>query len=481
MNIPKIYILKWSNSDLIIEGPKNIQLEKLLSFTKKELVFNYRTYSRDVKRENVKIFNILEEKNNICTYQTYQGLIDEVKALLENKQKNIVQIIDERIPFPQPKLENMHGFRFNQREKTEELLKKNRSGLFEAPTRYGKSVIITNIINAFPGVKTVVIAPGVDLLPQLVDTIKKYCPERDVVGIYTGSKVKYMSDDITVCSMDSLHKLDKDSVKLLLIDEPHAAVSESRSTQLCEFNNARIYGFGATLSGRWSGNDKEIIGLIGPVLCKTTFTEAVELGALCPIDVKMIKVPFTPGFYKNRNTAYKHIVFENKKFLELVGKICKTIIPEDWQTLCFINNEKEAIELQKNIDASVIAMDKRFKNKKERSEFFSLLKSGDVKRCICSSIYSTGVTIDNIRCIINCDSGAGSILSIQKPGRLAEIKPNKKAGYMIDFIFEPTKDCNGYADKLINSDCWGRFKTYKEKGYNIEIYDLDSINNIKLI
>ena len=63
-------------------------------------------------------------------------------------KSNQVLIQDKRIPFPSPKLENMFGFRFNQKEKTIELLKANRSGILNAPTRYGKSVIMTNIINA---------------------------------------------------------------------------------------------------------------------------------------------------------------------------------------------------------------------------------------------------------------------------------------------------------------------------------------------
>lgn len=465
-----IYIFKWTNYDLTIIGPKNEKLEKKLAYVKKDLVFNPRTYSRETRRQEIKVFNIISDKNGIITYQTMQGLLDFAKSILE-KQHCLVKVLDERIPMPAPDLSNMFGFRFNQREKTEELLRADRSGLLCAPTRYGKSVVITNIINAYPNVKTVVIAPGVDLLPQLVDTIKKYCPEREVSGIFSGSKTQYMSDDITVCSMDSLHKLDKESVKLLLIDEPHAAVSEKRAEQLFEFSNARILGFGATLEGRWSGNDIMIKGLIGPVLSNITFTEAVELGALCPIDVKVVKIPYTPKGFSNRNTAYKTYVFQNKKFHETVGNIANNIIPKEWQTLLFINNENEATALQKYVNDSELAMDKLFKNKKDRTAMFERLKLDEVKRCICSNIYSTGVTIDNIRCAVNCDGGGGSILSVQKPGRLAEIKPNKKAGYLIDFLFYPTTSDGSSTDFMICNDCKARINVYKEKGYNIEYYD----------
>lgn len=479
-----IYTLSWYNSELHIAGPKNDKLEKAMSFMKKELIFNPKTYSRETRRSEVKVFDILRENNGIVVYRTFQGLINSLVNILK-KQNNIPLIKDLRIPFPAPKLENMHGFRFNQKEKTEELLRADRSGIFHAPTRYGKSVVITNIINAFPDVKTVVLAPGVDLLPQLMDTIKKYCPERDVTGIFSGSKTQYMSNDITVCSMDSMHKLDKDSVKLVLIDEPHAVVTESRGYQLAEFHNARILGFGATIEGRFDNADKLIEGLIGPVLTSTTFSDCVKLGALCPIHAHLIKIPFKPVYAKQRNTAYNKLVFQNSNFHKIVGNLCNSIIPKDFQTLCFINNQKEAEALKPFINDSYIAMDKLFKNKKERQEIFKDLKEDKLKRVLCSNIYSTGVTIDNIRCVINCDGGGGSILSVQKPGRLAEIKPNKVAGYMIDFIFEPEEEykesIKGFADEMVVRDCWSRYKTYKEKGYDIFIHNLDDINNLNLI
>jgi superfamily II DNA or RNA helicase len=467
----QIYTLEWSNSDLKIIGPKNEKLEKKLVYIKKELVFNPKTYSRETRKSTVKVFNILSEKNGIVTYQTFQGLIDKVTSVLEKDKSNKIIVLDKRLPFPAPKLEAMYGFRFNQREKTETLLKACRSGILEAPTRYGKSVIITNIINAFPDVKTVVSAPGVDLLPQLEETIRKYCPEREVTGIYSGSKTQYMSDDITVCSMDSLHKLDKDSVKLLLIDEPHSAVSESRAQEFCKFHNARIYGFGATVSGRYTGNDIMIEGIIGPTLSKITFQEAVNIGALCPIEVKVIKVPFTPQGYKNRNTAYKHYVYNNPEFLNRIKHIANNIVPEEFQTLLFIDNEAEAKGIQPLINNSELAMDKLFDNKKARSEMFERLKNDEVKRCICSNIYSTGVTIDNIRCVINCCGGGGSILSVQKPGRLAEIKPGKRCGYLIDYQLVPTSNSGSSIDFMLVNDCKARFKVYAEKGYKIDYYD----------
>jgi superfamily II DNA/RNA helicase len=102
---------------------------------------------------------------------------------------------------------------------------------------------------------------------------------------------------------------------------------------------------------------------------------------------------------------------------------------------------------------------------------FERLKNDEVKRCICSNIYSTGVTIDNIRCVINCCGGGGSILSVQKPGRLAEIKPGKRCGYLIDYQLVPTSNSGSSIDFMLVNDCKARFKVYAEKGYKIDYYD----------
>lgn len=475
------YIIKWSNSDLNIIGAPNKKLERALTYTKKSLDWDSKTHSRKTTFSQEKVYNktLLNTGGTLVCYQTLQGLVDRVYKLLTN-QGFSCRIEDLRIPLNEkPQLQLMHGFRFDQKELLEKALIKQRSGLVAAPTRYGKTVLITNTANAYPNLKTAVLAPGVDLLPQLVEAIKKYCPNREVKGIFTGSKDRVESDDITVCSFDSMHKLDKSSYKLVLIDEPHASVADSRAPQLVEFNNALILGFGATVEGRWQGNDILIEGIIGPILSETTYKKCVEIGALCPIHVYLLKIPYKPLHYKTRNAAYNAYLFNNKKFHETVGAICNTVIPHEWQTLIFIDNEKEACALQPFVANSVLAMDKLMKNKSERQQMFADLKADKVKRCICSNIYSTGVTIDNLKCEINCDDGGGSILSVQKPGRLAEIKPGKKEGIMIDFLFvpDPAIEDPTTFDLLINKDSFNRLLVYQNKGYNITI--CDSIEDMK--
>lgn len=472
------YTLIWSNSDLQITGPENPKLQKKLRYTEKSMVRKPTGYGFQVRFKSVDIYNMKKNADGTVTYQTFQGMIDVVIELLK-KDNFTYTVLDSRGSFPEPKLERMRGFRFNQQEVITKALLAERSGLVAAPTRYGKTILMTNTITAYPDLKIAVLAPGIDLLQQLRTAIETYCPGREVAGIYTGSKSKKESDDVTVCSFDSMHKLNMASYDLVLIDEPHAAVSQGRAYQLLGFTKARILGFGATLEGRWSGNDIMIKGLIGPIISEVTYKECVKMGALCPIHVYFVHVPYKGVKYKNRDVALRKYLYGNEIFQNLVGQIANDLLPKEWQTLLFINNEKQADNLLPKIQDGFLAMAKLFKNKEERSDIFAKLKNEELKRVLCTNIYSTGVTIDNLRAIVNCDAaGAGGILSIQKPGRLAEIKPNKKEGVLIDFLFSPTNadECTP-EDLVLYKSAMARYQAYVDKGYMVDV--VTDINQLK--
>lgn len=483
----KHYIVTWGNNILTIEGPLHSGLQQLLRYEKKYLEpRSDKPWIRTTKKRKQLIYEREGNPNGKgYLYTTFQGMLDQVLATLASTGCSF-DIVDRRIPMPQPQFGRMHGMRFSQEPMIRKALSANRSGLIKAVTRYGKTAMLANTINAYPGLKTAIIAPGIDLLPQLEDAIRYYCPDREVKGIYTGSRNSIQSDEVTVCSVDSISKLDKESTRLVLVDEPHAIATGPRSAELTGFSAARFLGFGASTSGRWDGSDIMITGLFGPKLVEKTYLEAVEEGAIAPIHVKFIKIPFDHWQVYQRDAAYRQL-FSSEAYLKVVGDLCNKHIPKDWQTLIFISNEKTANIVSDVIEDSHIAMDKLMKNKKERHALFQDLKEGKINRCVCSSIYSTGVTIDGIRVALNCATGAAGIMSVQKPGRLAEVKEGKTAGYMIDFIFE----CSTPAERLENvpyqkkawsmvvNDCWARYNAYKEIGYNVEIFN--SVDELKLV
>jgi superfamily II DNA or RNA helicase len=282
--------------------------------------------------------------------------------------------------------------------------------------------------------------------------------------------------------MQSLEKLNPDDVRLLLIDEPHAILAPSVLIHMTKFKNARILAYGATMDGRFDDSDIILEGLVGPILYEKSFRQAVDEKAICDIRVYMLRVPFEPFQCNTRDQAYNRLLLKNNAFNALVKRLSAEVIPSDWQTLIFADLVKQIELMNQFVEDGVPAIASQMTNK-ERKERFAMMKTGEIKRCICTDIYSQGVTFPDLRCIINASGGGGSITGTQKPGRLAQRRPGKTRGYLIDFLFQPPgmasdEEWVKSAQKwfYVVQDCQARMKVYRANGYDVRV-----INNIEEI
>lgn len=395
-----------------------------------------------------------------------------------------VQLFDRREAFPQPKLSRMHGFRFSQKKLTVTALMQHQSGLIGAPTRYGKTTILINLLRAFDDdIRTIVTVPGKDLIRQTYDVIKACFPHRDPKQI-GGGKNHAPSNWLNVCSMDSLHKIDAGWPRLVIVDEPHAIAASTRIPQLRKYGLARKYGVGATLSGRYDARDPVIEGIIGPVLSNITYLEAVTEGAIVPITVINCIVKFDPWNTSDRNQVMRFLLWESSKVAQLTRRISETL-PYEWQTLFFIKNEDQALNTYKGLSDSTVpvAMAKLLTNS-QRNKVTQDFKDGLITRAICSDIWVQGVTFSDLRALLNLSGGGPYTSAVQKPGRLAEIRPDigKIRGLLFDVTFLPSwmPDSRQMPDQAwwsIVKEGEGRMNTYRTVGY--EIYDVHNFRELE--
>lgn len=405
---------------------------------------------------------------------TYQGLALRIfKKVLE--QKDIPHFIDSRKTkvgknIGKPRLDLMYGFRGSQEELITKLLSADSNGILEAPTRYGKTVLLMNACRAYPDEQILLTAPGIDLVQQLYQDVKEHLPDRNVVLIGAGSRRKEAGSDITVCSMDSLEKVQKTSFGLVIADEVHATVTDTRKVILDTFKGRRL-GFGATPEGRADGRDLLIEGIWGPVLARKTYREAVAEGAICPIIVLMLRMPVDSKGYFSWHQAYDSILCNSRIMASVVAYINRYIIPQDHQAFTFIKNEKQCKLYQQVAEVEQSMAMAKLLNKQERKALTDDLKDNIIKRVLCSNIFIQGVTFHSMRALINASSGGHNSQIYQKIGRLAEKIEGKKYGIAIDFYFEPSKR-SGQA----RTDHWqapirdsaARLRAYQEKGYEVE-------------
>ena len=434
-----------------------------------------------VRRRVVPLFDKVHTPRG-SSLVTMHGFVDMVvQHLKDNKIPH--HLHDLRMPMPVPDMDAMHGFRFSQEQLLRDALIQRRSGLIGAPTRFGKTTLIKNSCRAFKGYPIVVCLPGKDLIDQTYSDLCQALPDRTVTKVGGGSSGKQCSD-ITVCSVDSLHKLNPDKVRVMLIDEPHSLPTDSRMPEFVKFGKALKLGFGATLEGRFDGRDPMITGLIGPVLSNRTYLEAVAEGAISPIVVYMVRLPISAKNFRNRNSAYKHHFFQSPKVRDHIRRLFTPgeIIPEAWQSLCFIQNEAQVDFLSAGLAGLPfdVAMAKLLTTV-DRRAMMQRMKTGETMRVLASNIYAQGVTFSDLRVMINAAGGGASTQSIQKPGRVAEIRPGKKAGIVIDFLCVPDDSLrhNKGSDmswSLVRESA-ARYENYKKTGFYV--YVVDDLSQIK--
>lgn len=346
------------------------------------------------------------------------------------------------------------------------------------------TTLMVNTLRAFPSLPAIVVAPGVDLVNQLYDDLtgERGVKGREIRKITGSTSNKVPSTDgITVCTIDSLRYVDETHPRLLLADEPHSLVTDTRLALLNKFTNARRIGFGATLTGRFDGRDKLITGAFGPVLVNRTYKEAVAEGAICQLNVIFLKINLTPTFAYSRNNAYDKALFLNPTMANTVAAICKDVIPAEWQTLVFIANKAQADLYLNSIGEDTALAMAMTMSAKERAALTAKMRENNIKRCLCTNIFVQGVTFSDLMVLVNCNAGSKYTSTIQKPGRLAEIRPGKKCGIVIDFMFTPPEgmEVDDGEWKRPYVDSISRRKVYKNMGYGI--YDAEDMHELKSI
>lgn len=430
---------------------------------------------------------------------TYQGWWKKVTQALRAKGR-VVSLVDQTVDLPPPNLRAaLEDLRPYQKTWFLEFILKGSSGLIGGPTRWGKTWGMSSVCKAWPtlGGLTVITAPGEDLCRQIYEHMIQVFPQgaphnkkpgyREVRGIWMGSPHREPGGDIIVVSVDSLHRVHADSVMLLLADEPQSLVSKKRITKISQISNARKYGFSATLKGRYDARDPLIEGLFGPVLSNRTYLEGVECGAIVPLVVCVVPIRIPAYEFPPRCGSDEawHIIQCGRSITKFVKTLSERIIPNDWQVMWFIENEKQAEHfLEKSMpEEGTVAMAKRLPSKKKRKEFTDLIADGTYKRVLASKIYNQGLTFPDLKIVGNLSGGGANTSAIQRPGRLLQPREGKNYGVYIEF--QPKIENSDAGEeapwKLWEILAQKRIDTYLETGYDVRfMHSMDHLKQVIL-
>ena len=93
-------------------------------------------------------------------------------------------------------------------------------GVVQAPTGSGKTFVGLKLMQSDKLYPFLIIVPTVELKNQWIKRVMKYYPEKGVIGVGGGDKLRAFTPDVTVAVVNSIRK-EKFNFKTLIVDEIH--------------------------------------------------------------------------------------------------------------------------------------------------------------------------------------------------------------------------------------------------------------------
>lgn len=368
-----------------------------------------------------------------------QGRLDLVPDEYEVIDKRVL----ESIPFPTP--------RFALRPEQQVVYDPIEDTCFiNALVGWGKTFTALHLAHKF-GQKTLVITHTAALRDQWCEEIKVlFGIEPGVIG---GGQMDYDDHFITVANIQTLTKhsaaLGKEFGTIILDEAHHCPATTFASTVDCFHARYRI-----ALSGTMIRKDgKHILfqDYFGPIVYKPpqshTLTPTVHI-----VKSGITLKPGVPWVEKVTE------LLESEKYRLFIADIAKMHIQQGHSVLVIADRVEFLHKVKEYIgdDCAVVTGDTDFE---ERQVIKQQVLSGE-KRAIAGSrqIFSEGISINTLSCVILAAPMSNDSLLEQIVGRIQRISEGKLNPLVVDINFA------GYADKKQNND---RLGLYMRKGWQI--------------
>lgn len=347
-------------------------------------------------------------------------------------------------------------FRAGQEEALVKIASSER-GIIGASVGYGKSYLFSAICLLYPNARIVITTRRKDLVEGTRNLLSKYIPNIGQVG--GGQK---QINRITVCTADSLHRLNPDDVDLLLADEVHELASPKHSAALAKFRYCRMYGFTATPSGRMDNADVKLESLFGEVIYTMSYAQAVALGLVVPIHVKWIDVrsDVNPAHNLRDVPRSRHGIWRNRVRNQAIADEARQH-NDDSQVLIMVTTFDHAVHLRQYlpeftlcyaersddeafnrfVKSGMLPEDEPIMTSTRRQLLRKQFENGELKKVIATDVWSTGVNFHQLSVIIRADARSSEIMDSQIPGRVCRLSDDtgKQFGLLVDCLdqFDP--------------------------------------------
>lgn len=367
----------------------------------------------------------------------HSGFLQEF--LIFAKRNNIkIDIDDQRTSLPHQKvnftiehLNKYFPFDYNkhQVESLQRLLKVRR-GIVKMPTGSGKGDLIISFLLETQE-PALVIVDRVLLAEQLTKRAKESGLEN--VGILTGKKNDTENKKIVFATIGSIKKIPAlNNFRMLIVDELHHASSKRFQDFLFETSFPVQIGFSATPDKE----DKYIFALIrqyfGGIVFEVLAETMVQNEVIAKPKIIFLENEVNPMI--DWPSSYKECIIKNSERNKLIVDIVEKHQEKILVLIKDVKNKQGEIlknYIMENTTKNVEFIQGATKNRQEVLDWF---EKGDLDVLISTNILNEGISLKEIRILVNASGGKSKVENLQKIGRGTRIKKDKKEVLVYDFL-----------------------------------------------
>jgi superfamily II DNA or RNA helicase len=290
-------------------------------------------------------------------------------------------------------------------------------GTISAVTGYGKSVIMLLLVKALQ-LKTLIIVPNISLKRQLLAFFEKSCENLK---------------NVTVENIDSPTLEHATEYDCLIIDESHhSAAATYRRLNKTAWPGI-YYRFFFTATPFRSRSEENILleSIAGQVIYRVSYKQAVEAGAIVPIEAYYYDLPKRPDDTYGWPEAYSTHVVNNQARNALIASTVDSLALAGIPTLCLV---KEIEHGQAIADMSRIAPPYAKGENDDNSILFQAFNKSRIKTIIgTNGVVGEGIDLKPAEYVIIAGLGKSKNQFMQQVGRVIRKYPGKESGKVILF------------------------------------------------
>lgn len=411
------------------------------------------------------------------------GILNDIVSFINSLDIPVdVEISDELQTQFSPKFENVDlididNFTYypHQKNTIEEFLENGR-GIGLLATAAGKSLIIAGLVKSLlaakPDMKMLVIVPNVGLLNQLYYSFHDEY-NLPVITRWGDGKLPDMNFNVVVANTQILTSdIDASLEKFrdfdcVIVDEVHTLGEKTNQINKIVHNIETPHKFG--LTGTLPNNYLaawNVVGKIGPILYEES-SYAIRLkGVASKVRIKILvcehegepKTPIKIGNNPLPPIAFfdceKDFVYNSPARNEIITKLCNKFDHNALVLVDTIDFGQRLYKLLKEKTSKQVFFIQGSTSTEERARIIALVEeSNDVVIVAMSKIFSTGISVKNLKYLIFAYIGKSVIKISQSIGRIMRLHESKSEAMVFDIA-----DRTRYSMKHLKE----RIKLYKK-------------------